>query len=33
MTHNDILGMAVGALFVAGVAFYLAWVLIHPDRF
>jgi hypothetical protein len=33
MTHYDLLGMAIGALFVAGVAGYLAWVLTHPDRF
>lgn len=33
MTHFDVLGMAVGAVFVVGVAAYLVWVLIHPNRF
>lgn len=29
----DILGMAIGGAFVVLAAAYLAWVLIHPDRF
>ncbi len=33
MTQSDVLGMVIGAVFVVGVAGYLAWVLIHPDRF
>jgi hypothetical protein len=33
MTDFDILGMAIGAVFVAGAGIYLVWVLVHPDRF
>lgn len=29
MTHSDMLGMAIGAIFVASVASYLIWLYFH----
>lgn len=33
MTRCELLGMAIGAVFVVAATAYLVWVQIHPDRF